>query len=192
MRRPEPRRQRQFRPMHRSAGGERGLPSAIEAFQQARTALQGHSAAPAALQSRFLNDDHFDLRATALLGLRPRPRKKVDEAAAVSTRDHMLGKLLAAQAVDRHDPFRFAQFQRGEQRGIFRAGGGHDNGRAGDRSHRLPPCWCGSSAYQVGPPSTRMGSVIVLFVSLLTCSCRTSGSSQIRLKIVVFFAESSV
>ena len=48
MRRPEPRRQRQFRSMHRRAGGERGLPSAIEAFQQARTALQGHSAAPAA------------------------------------------------------------------------------------------------------------------------------------------------
>ena len=44
MRRPEPCRQRQFRPMHRRAGGERGLPSAIEAFQQARTALQGHSA----------------------------------------------------------------------------------------------------------------------------------------------------
>src|SRR6516162_654185 len=27
-----------------------------------------------------------------------------------------------------------------------------------------PPCWCGSSAYQVGPPSTRIGS----FSALLT------------------------
>ena len=31
-------------------------------------------------------------------------------------------------------------------------------GRGGDGLHRLPPCWCGSSAYQVGPPSTRIGS----------------------------------
>src|ERR1700689_2130693 len=119
---------------------------------------------PKPVQSRFLNDSRFDLHATALLGLRPRPRKKVDEAGAVSTFDQMLGKLLAARAVDRHHPFRLAQFERGEQRGIIRADGGRDNGRRGDQLHRLPPCWCGSSAYQVGPPSTRIGS----FSALLT------------------------
>src|SRR5271157_5056291 len=53
----------------------------------------------------------------------------------------MPGKLLAARTVDRHNPFRFAQFERGEQRDIIRAGGGRDNGRRGDRIHRLPPCW---------------------------------------------------
>ena len=26
--------------------------------------------------------------------------------------------------------------------------------------HRLPPCWCGRSAYQYRPPSTRIGSVM--------------------------------
>src|SRR5271166_3885444 len=96
--------------------------------------------------------------------IRPRPRKKVEQAAAVSTLDHMLGKLLAARTVDRHNPFLFAQFERGEQRDIIRAGGGRDSGRGGDGLHRLPPCWCGSSAYQVGPPSTRIGS----FSALLT------------------------
>src|SRR5271166_1255419 len=70
----------------------------------------------------------------------------------------MLGKLLAARTVDRYNPFRFAQFERGEQRDIIRVGGGRDSGRGGDRLHRLPPCWCGSSAYQVRPPSTRIGS----------------------------------
>ncbi len=42
------------------------------------------------------------------------------------------GKFLAARTVDRHNPFRFAQFERGEQRDIIRAGGGRDNGRGGD------------------------------------------------------------
>jgi hypothetical protein len=28
----------------------------------------------------------------------------------------------------------------------------------GDAPHQLPPCWCGSSAYQVGPAPTRIGS----------------------------------
>src|SRR5208337_2604702 len=55
--------------------------------------------------------------------------------------------------------FRFAQFERGEQRDTIRPGGGRDNGRGGDKIHRLPPCWCGRSAYQVRPPSTRIGSV---------------------------------
>src|SRR5277367_276001 len=45
---------------------------------------------PKPVQSRFLNDSRFDLHATALLGLRPRPRKKVDEAGAVSTFDQCL------------------------------------------------------------------------------------------------------
>ena len=80
---------------------------------------------------------------------RYRPRKKVEQAGATSTLKHMLRKLLAARTVDRHNPFRFAQFERGEQRDIIRAGGGRDSGRGGDRLHRLPPCWCGSSAYQV-------------------------------------------
>src|ERR1700692_4686922 len=48
---------------------------------------------------------------------------------------------------------------------IIRAGGGRDSGRGGDRLHRLPPCWCGSSAYQVGPPSTRIGSFSALLSS---------------------------
>ena len=76
---------------------------------------------PKPVQSRFLNDDRFDLRAVALLGLRPRPRKKVKQPSAVSTLDHMLGKLLAAGTVDRDNPFRFAQFERGEQRDTPRA-----------------------------------------------------------------------
>src|SRR5271165_2128643 len=54
---------------------------------------------PKPVQSRFLNDDRFDLYAVALLGLRPRPRKKVEQTGAVSTLDHMLGKLLAARTV---------------------------------------------------------------------------------------------
>ena len=33
------------------------------------------------VQSRFLNDDRFDLHAVALLGLRHRPRKKLEQAA---------------------------------------------------------------------------------------------------------------
>ena len=70
----------------------------------------------------------------------------------------MLGKLFASRTVDRHNPFGFAQFERGEQRDIIREGGGRDSGRGGDGLPRLPPCWCGSSAYQVGPPSTRIGS----------------------------------
>jgi hypothetical protein len=112
---------------------------------------------PKSVQSRFLNDDHFDRPAVTLLGLRPRPRKKVEQTGAVSALDRMPGILLAARTVDRHNPFRLAQFERGEQRGIIRSGGGRDNGRGGDE-HQLPPCWCGSSAYQVGPPSTRIGS----------------------------------
>src|SRR5271166_3789060 len=48
MRRPEPCCQRQFRPLHRSAGGERGLATAIEAFEKPRAALQSHSAPHAA------------------------------------------------------------------------------------------------------------------------------------------------
>src|SRR5208337_4787293 len=52
------------------------------------------------------------------------------------------------------------QFERGEQRDTIRPGGGRDNGRGGDKIHRLPPCWCGRSAYQVRPPSTRIGSVL--------------------------------
>src|SRR5260370_9427045 len=44
VRRPEPRRQRQFRPMHRRAGGQRGLATAIEAFEKPRAALQSHGA----------------------------------------------------------------------------------------------------------------------------------------------------
>ena len=59
---------------------------------------------PKPVQSRFLNDDRFDLHAVALLGLRPRPRKKVERASAASTPDPMLGKLLAARTVDRHEP----------------------------------------------------------------------------------------
>src|SRR5208282_3940243 len=39
---------------------------------------------PKPVQSRFLNDDCFDLHAIALLGLRPRPRKKVEQAGASS------------------------------------------------------------------------------------------------------------
>ena len=35
---------------------------------------------PKSVQSRFLNDDRFDRHAIALLGLRPRPRKKVEQA----------------------------------------------------------------------------------------------------------------
>src|SRR5208337_312294 len=54
------------------------------------------------------------------------------------------------------------QFERGEQRDTIRPGGGRDNGRGGDKIHRLPPCWCGRSAYQVRPPSTRIGSVLAL------------------------------
>jgi hypothetical protein len=79
---------------------------------------------PKPVQSRFLNDDRLDLHAGALLGFRPRPRKKVEQAGAVSTLNHMLGKLLTARAVDRHNPFRFAQLERGEQRDIIRACGG--------------------------------------------------------------------
>src|SRR5208282_5607359 len=86
-------------------------------------------------------DDRFDLHAIALLGLRPRPGKKVEQAGAVPTLNPMPGKLLAARTVDRHNPFRFAQFERGEQSDIIRAGGGRDSGRRGDRLHRLPPCW---------------------------------------------------
>src|SRR5271157_2769661 len=115
---------------------------------------------PKPVQSRFLNDDRLHLHPIALTGLRSRARKKVEQAGAVSALDHMLGKLLAARTVDRHNPLGFAQFERGEQRVIIRAGGGRDNGRGGDGLHRLPPCWWGSSAYQVRPPSTRIGSVM--------------------------------
>jgi hypothetical protein len=52
---------------------------------------------PKPVQSRFLNDDRFDLHAVALLGLRPRPLQKVEQAGAVSTLNHMLGELLAAR-----------------------------------------------------------------------------------------------
>jgi hypothetical protein len=45
---------------------------------------------PKPVQSRFLNDDCFDLHAVALLGLRPRPRKKVEQAGAVSTLNQIL------------------------------------------------------------------------------------------------------
>ena len=134
---------------------------------------------PKPVQSRFLNDDRFDLHAVALLGLRPRPRKKVEQASAVSTLDPMLGKLVAARTVDRHNPFRFAQFERGEQRDIIRAGGGRDSGRGGDRLHRLPPCWCGSSAYQVRPPSTRIRSFSALLMLWLS-RWRRSGSPRER------------
>src|SRR5271165_2480908 len=47
-----------------------------------------------------------------------------------------------------------------EANSIIRAGGGRDSGRGGDRLHRLPPCWWGSSACQVRPPSTRIGSFL--------------------------------
>src|SRR5208282_6070228 len=60
---------------------------------------------PKSVQSGFLNDDRFDRHAIALLGLRPRPRKKVEQAGAVSALDHMPGKFLAARTVDRHNPF---------------------------------------------------------------------------------------
>jgi hypothetical protein len=46
--RPEPGRQRQFRPMHRRAGGERGLATAVEDFEKARAAVQSHGAPLAA------------------------------------------------------------------------------------------------------------------------------------------------
>jgi hypothetical protein len=45
---PEPRRQRQFGSMHGSAGGDRGLPPAIEAFEQTGPAFQRGKAARAA------------------------------------------------------------------------------------------------------------------------------------------------
>ena len=73
------------------------------------------------VQFRFLNDDRFDPNAIALLGLRPPPGKKVEQAGAVPAHDGpVLGKLLAARTVDRHNPFQFAQFERGEQRDIIR------------------------------------------------------------------------
>src|SRR5271166_303918 len=56
---------------------------------------------PKPVQSRFLNDDRFDPHAIALLGLRPRPGKKVEQAGTVP--DPMPGKLLAARTVDRHN-----------------------------------------------------------------------------------------
>jgi len=48
---PEPRRQRQFGSMQRRACGDRGLPPAIEAFEQARSAFQGGEAAFAACRT---------------------------------------------------------------------------------------------------------------------------------------------
>jgi hypothetical protein len=49
----------------------------------------------------------------------PPAAKTVEQAGAVSPLNDRLGKLLAARAVDRHHPFRFAQFERGEQRDII-------------------------------------------------------------------------
>ena len=43
------------------------------------------------------------------------------QAGAVPTLDNMLGKLLAARTVDRHNPFRFAQFERGDLISFARA-----------------------------------------------------------------------
>src|SRR6516225_6231218 len=65
----------------------------------------------------------------------PPAAKTVEQAGAVSPLNDRLGKLLAARAVDRHHPFRFAQFERGEQRDIIRADGGCDCGRRGDGLH---------------------------------------------------------
>src|SRR5271167_3825426 len=71
---PEPRRQRQFRPMHHRAGGQRGLPAAIETFEKPRAALQSDSAPLAA-------------RGTDK-PLRPAPRKQKCRAT------RLVGKLL--------------------------------------------------------------------------------------------------
>ena len=38
---------------------------------------------PEPVQSSFLNDDRFDLHAVALLGLLPRPRKKLKQAGLI-------------------------------------------------------------------------------------------------------------
>jgi hypothetical protein len=90
---------------------------------------------PKPVQSGFLNDDRFHPLAAALLGLRPQPGKQVEQASPVPALDTMPGKLLAARAVDRHNPSRFAQFERDEQRGIMRPDGGRDRGRRGDGLH---------------------------------------------------------
>src|SRR5271166_526699 len=53
--------------------------------------------------------------------------------------------------------------------------------------HRLPPCWCGRSAYQVRPPSTRIGSVkrwnrAIFFPVTYTFSIRPIFSQAIEAK----------
>src|SRR5271165_671824 len=65
-----------------------------------------------------------------------------------------------------------------EANSIIRAGGGRDSGRGGDRLHRLPPCWCGSSAYQVRPPSARIGSFLRASHALAVDTAKALRSSR--------------
>src|ERR1700758_2140784 len=97
---------------------------------------------PKAVQSSPLNDHNLYRDAAALLGLRRQPRKKDEQRSSVTARNDMLGKLLLARTVGCHQPLRFAQFERGEQRVRVISGGGLDNGCGGLGRHRGPPCWC--------------------------------------------------
>src|ERR1700759_1639766 len=76
------------------------------------------------------------------LGLRFQARKKDEQRTAVTAGNDMLGKLLLARTVGCHQPLRFAQFERGEQRVRVISGGGLDSGCGGLGLHRGPPCWC--------------------------------------------------
>jgi hypothetical protein len=75
---------------------------------------------------------HVSSRIESFCWSAPRSRKKVEQAVAVTARDRMPGKFLAARTVDRYNPFRLAQFEQSEQRGIIRWGAGRNNGRGGD------------------------------------------------------------
>src|SRR5208283_849626 len=63
---------------------------------------------------------------------------------------------------------------------------------------RLPPCWCGSSAYQVRPPSTRIGSfsaLLTLWLSMMAAvglASREAARATSHVKRVVDAIERAV
>src|ERR1700761_3700778 len=91
---------------------------------------------PKPVQSGLLNDHNLHRDAAALLGLRLQARKKDEQRSAGTAGNDMLGKLLLTRTVGGHQPLRFAQFERGEQRVRVISDGGLDSGCGGLGLHR--------------------------------------------------------
>src|ERR1700751_907309 len=99
-------------------------------------ALDKQAMNPKTVQSSLPNDLNLYRDAAALLGFRFQARKKDEQQSAVTARNDIRGKLLLARTVGGHQPLRFAQFERGEQRVRVISGGGLDSGCGGLGLHR--------------------------------------------------------